>query len=250
MTGNVRIERSERSERTESTEWSETIESMIQHSFDSEGSFQFRCNACGKRCQDREDILLTPYDLNRIAQYLDIPMGKVVQDYCVCYVGTYSRLPIVAVNMKGPEKICPFLKERKCRIHAAKPTVCALYPLGRVGAYELGGIPRYFIQNVSCGAKDETHTVREWLTGYGLEESENWFREWQKLVVSLAERLNAYGPVLTGKMQSMIGEVLLSILYIHYENDRDFMEQFLENAGRANGLLDMIDETMRQFDKR
>jgi hypothetical protein len=48
----------------------------------------------------------------------------------------------------------------------------------------------------------------------------------------------------------MIGEVLLSILYIHYENDRDFMEQFLENVGRANGLLDMIDETMRQFDKR
>ena len=60
-------------------------------------------------------------------------------------------------------------------MHAVKPSVCALYPLGRFmqveteafNRGELGGATvQYLLQDdVDCGDKSKTHTVREWLLG-------------------------------------------------------------------------------------
>ena len=48
-------------------------------------------------------------------------------------------------------------------------------------------------------------------------------------------------------MINMIGEGLLNVLYVHYNNDQDFMEQFHENVQKADAFLDMIEGTLRQF---
>ena len=97
----------------------QVYDKLLQHPLGIDDTFRFRCTECGKCCKQREDILLTPYDLNRIARYLDIEVGKVIQDYCVWYVGKSSRLPVVAMDMRGSEQKCPFLERRKCKIHAA-----------------------------------------------------------------------------------------------------------------------------------
>lgn len=224
----------------------QVYDKLLQHPLGIDDTFRFRCTECGKCCKQREDILLTPYDLNRIARYLDIEVGKVIQDYCVWYVGKSSRLPVVAMDMQGSEQKCPFLERRKCKIHVAKPTVCALFPLGRVGTSADDSI-RYILQPVDCGTKEDEHTVREWLAGYGLEESEEWFRAWQKTILPLSQRINGYADGLSERMISMIGEGLLNVLYVHYNNDQDFLEQFQENVEKASAFLDMIEGTLRQF---
>ena len=99
-------------------------------------TFQFHCTKCGKCCLDREDILLNPRDMYKIAHYLKIPPHEVLKKYCETYIGNSSRVPIVRLKPIGKRRRCPFLKNSKCVIHAAKPSVCAIYPLGRYTKYD------------------------------------------------------------------------------------------------------------------
>ena len=187
--------------------------------------------------------------MNRIARYLNIEMRQVIQEYGAWYVGKSSKLPVVVMNMRGPEQKCPFLDQRKCRIHAAKPTVCALFPLGRIGSDADYSI-RYILQDVRCGTDEEEHSVREWLAGFGLEESEAWFQEWQKVIIQLSKRMNEFATWLPERSLNMVNDGLFASLYVHYDNNQDFMEQFHENARKANAFLDTIEETLRQFGRQ
>ena len=54
-----------------------------------------------------------------------------MEHFCEVYTGSDSRMPIVRLLPEGPTKRCPFLVRNKCRIHEAKPAVCAMVPSGR-----------------------------------------------------------------------------------------------------------------------
>lgn len=43
--------------------------------------FRFHCMQCGDCCRHREDILLTPFDLFRIAGHLSITPGEVAKQF-------------------------------------------------------------------------------------------------------------------------------------------------------------------------
>lgn len=133
-----------------------------------EDTFDFSCDRCGRCCREREDILLNPADLFRIARFLGLPPGEIAKRYCEGYIGSDSRIPVIRLKPKPYRKTCPFLGPEGCSIHAAKPTVCALFPLGRAYIYPKDKLV-YFCQDVSCGAKTEAHTVREWLAEFGRE---------------------------------------------------------------------------------
>ena len=94
-------------------------------------TFQFHCTQCGECCVNREDILLNPRDMYKIARYLKMEPRDVLEKYCETYIGETSRMPIIRLLPIGKIKRCPFLKNCKCEIHEAKPSVCAIYPLGR-----------------------------------------------------------------------------------------------------------------------
>jgi len=221
-------------------------EQALQATLDSKDTFRFRCTECGQCCKNREDILLSPFDLNRMARYLGIEMGQVIQDYCIWYAGQSSMLPVVTMRMQGPEKRCPFLKGKKCGIHAAKPTVCALFPLGRISS-ENDDHVHYMMQKVNCGADNEKHTVREWLAGYGLEDSEQWFLEWQKVLLPLTKRMHILMSGFSEEFVASVVEGLLVALYVNYDPKQDFLEQFRKNADKANQFLDMIETTMKMY---
>ena len=216
----------------------EHYEELLKHTIGLDDTFRFHCSECGQCCKNRDDILLNPYDLYRIARFLNVEMGQVIQDYCVWYVGQTSKLPVVAVNIQGD---CPFLEDNRCHIHSAKPTVCALYPLGRAATEN--GI-RYLVQDVSCGTTDEVHTVREWLSGYGLEDSEEWFSEWHKTIIPLTERMNAIAEKTSERILNTIVQGLLVAFYVNYDIERPFMEQFHENVSKIDGLLTGIEKTI------
>lgn len=94
-------------------------------------SFSFGCTMCGKCCINREDILLNPKDMYNIAKKLNTTPKEVAGEYCDAYIGEDSRMPIIRLQPRGTVRRCTFLKDRKCSIHEAKPTVCATFPIGR-----------------------------------------------------------------------------------------------------------------------
>ena len=84
-------------------------------------TFRFACNCCGQCCKEREDILLSAYDIMRLQGYLDISFEELLLTYCEMYIGKESELPIVRLRT---EARCPFLLHGKCYVQDAKPTVC------------------------------------------------------------------------------------------------------------------------------
>ena len=61
----------------------QVYDKLLQHPLSIDDTFHFHCTECGECCKQREDILLTPYDLNRIGRYQNIEVGQIIQDYCV-----------------------------------------------------------------------------------------------------------------------------------------------------------------------
>ena len=77
-------------------------------------------------------ILFNTRDIFNIAHKFQMTMEAVINEYAETYIGSASKIPVVHMVPRGQNAVCPFLKDGLCSIHDCKPTVCALFPLGRV----------------------------------------------------------------------------------------------------------------------
>ena len=117
-----------------------------------EVQFCFACAGCGDCCRGREDIVVSGFDLWRIAARLRLPPQIVARGYCRASIGQVSHLPVLRLApVKEERNNCPFLTENHCAIHDAEPLVCALYPLAQEISRE--GEVSYFLQPTGCGGR-------------------------------------------------------------------------------------------------
>lgn len=115
-------------------------------------AFSFACAGCGGCCRGREDIVLSGFDLWRIAARLRLPPRTVARAFCRGSIGRVSRLPVLRLApLKEERGNCPFLTGNHCAIHDAEPLVCALYPLAQEITKE--GQVSYFLQPTQCGGQ-------------------------------------------------------------------------------------------------
>lgn len=77
-----------------------------------DAQFRFTCAGCGNCCRGREDIVLSGYDLWRIAARLRLPPQIVARGYCRSSIGRVSHLPVLRLApVKENRNNCPFLTE-------------------------------------------------------------------------------------------------------------------------------------------
>lgn len=202
--------------------------------------FKFHCTMCGKCCYHREDILLNPKDIYNISKELGLTPQEMIEQYCECYIGGDSRMPIVRLKPRGTVQRCPLLKNHKCSVHKAKPAVCAMYPIGRCLKMDKKAIKDittddilYIFQHPGCGDEKETHTVREWLESFGMSVKDEFFIEWQKVVTELCLIFRKVEKMLSPNTMMMVWQSAYVGLYLHYDMAADFMPQFTENAKKV-----------------
>ena len=97
-----------------------------------DSKFNFKCRKCGKCCKHQNTILFNSRDIFQFARKLQMTPEEVITQYAETYIGSASKIPIVHIIPRGKNEVCPFLTDGLCSIHDCKPTVCALFPLGRV----------------------------------------------------------------------------------------------------------------------
>lgn len=204
-------------------------------------TFNFRCTCCGACCRNREDILLNAFDITRIQKYLSISFEELLKKYLELYIGSESRLPIIRIRPMGQNRICPFLLKGKCRIHEVKPTVCALFPLGRVSARnDKTGLEEtiYCLQKITCGASDKSNQVGEWVRNSISEDSISFGRSWAELIGKMAEWL-ANTKV---ELRPEIYFYLAQLMYFSYDPDRNMEEQVTERIKAFVQFAEMLDK--------
>lgn len=188
-------------------------------------TFKFKCDMCGKCCKNRHDILLSSYDILRIRKFLNVSFYDFMDTYCEVYIGDQSKLPVVRLR---PSAICVFQMQEKCLVNEVKPTVCALYPLGRIVAFDLNKYrSQYFLQEVDCGTKDKENIIGDWIKVLG-EEFEECSHLWQSMVTKASEMMRKL-PKMDEEHLEMLNTMLFMVLYDGYDYDEDFVSQFKDH---------------------
>ena len=217
-------------------------------------TFKFHCDQCGKCCTHREDIILSPMDIFKVAKELKMTPVEFYHEYCVFNIGEHTRMPIVRLASEGKDTHCVLLKNHRCSVHKVKPAVCAMFPLGRYMSFEKDDYNaesidtskvKYLLQPPECGDESETHTVREWLSGFDIKLEDEAFVQWQKAISRFSNKFKELEKKQDMLTMMEIWFVVRVSLYLQYDTSKDFLPQFNYNVENLLKLLDDIPKLKR-----
>lgn len=92
--------------------------------------FDFVCAGCGDCCRNRRDLVLSGYDLYRIARRLGLPPRLMADAFCKQEFAPQTLLPAVVLRPNARTGNCPFFEADACTIHAARPAGLRSLPAG------------------------------------------------------------------------------------------------------------------------
>ncbi|MCF8129619.1 MAG: YkgJ family cysteine cluster protein [Deltaproteobacteria bacterium] len=162
--------------------------------FSDEDPFQFDCHpgiSCFTECCAKLRLLLTPYDILRMKNRLNISSDQFLDQYTDTLLDPHSRFPMVKLRMgEGKGHRCPFVSPKGCSIYEDRPEACRLYPVGRASApaaRETETREKYFVVNEThcCGFREEKKwSLKEWLNHEGVKEYKTINDQWMGIMTS------------------------------------------------------------------
>lgn len=187
------------------------------------------CAGCHACCEGMgESIVLDPMDMWRLRVATGKGFEELMQKEIELHVVEGLILPNLA--MTGDREQCAFLnQEGRCSIHAYRPGLCRVFPLGRI--YEEHYI-RYFLQPEGCRKVERTKVkVSKWIDTPQLKKYEDFLLTWHGLRRSVEERISKETSERTAKTINMF---LLNLFYVTpYDAEQDFYVQFAERMEQA-----------------
>lgn len=138
-------------------------------------------------------------------------------------------------------------------VHKAKPTVCAMYPLGRCLAISQDTMsrietaelkPQFILNEVDCGDNAEEHTVREWLESFGIPVEDQYYIRWQRIAMLASKVIKSMEGSWTPHGLNMLLTLIYNVLYLGYDMDKEFEPQFEERAEELRTILVKIESGM------
>jgi Fe-S-cluster containining protein len=214
--------------------------------------FRFECHQgldCFTRCCRDITIFLTPYDILRMKNALDLSSGDFLTTYTVTMIGD-TGLPVVVLKMReDDEKSCPFLTVSGCALYPDRPWACRIYPLQpeSTNLTEKAGKAYYSVMDVSfCRGilSERVRSLSDWIEEQGLPVYHEMEALFKKIVTN--ERLTKE-KITNKKIQGMI-------LMACYDLDRfrrfvlesSFLERFEINPDEVE-LIKTDDVTLYRF---
>ncbi|MCM1541429.1 MAG: YkgJ family cysteine cluster protein [Blautia sp.] len=196
------------------------------------------CPGCSDCCRGMgSSVILDPYDIYRLqaglGKRLEILLGegKVewnVVDGCI--------LP--NLKMAGQGEACAFLDPQgRCGIHAFRPGICRLFPLGRY--YENGDF-KYMLQIHECPAGNRSKVkVSKWIDTPQQGKNHAFLCRWHYLLNDLEALVGTCQDEALAKQVNM---ALLQVFYLaEYDTERDFYEQFDQRYERFVAAVNLTD---------
>jgi len=143
-------------------------------------AFRFACTpqvSCFNACCRDLNQMLTPYDILRLKNCLQIPSYQFLQEFTQQHDGPETGLPVITLKPQDTvELLCPFVTSAGCGVYPDRPASCRIYPLARAITRdrESGSVRAHFAllkEGHCCGhQEDETQTVQQWIAGQKLAE--------------------------------------------------------------------------------
>jgi len=97
--------------------------------------FHFTCSPdvpCFNACCHNLYQVLTPYDVLRLKNFLQLTSGDFLERYTQQAIGPETGLPVVSLRPDAANDMaCPFVTPKGCRVYTDRPASCRIYPLAR-----------------------------------------------------------------------------------------------------------------------
>lgn len=195
------------------------------------------CQGCSACCQGMGDSIgLDPYDIWQLTANMGTDFNGLFEKYIELHVEDGLILP--NLKLTGENEICVFLNaEGRCSIHAFRPGICRMFPLGRI--YTEDGF-RYIHQLYECPKTDRSKIkVKKWLGIPKLKEYEQYINSWHDFVVTCRDALEELGE----EEQRVLALFILKNFYqtaypVSHDTDAFYAEFYkrLETAADMLGL--------------
>ena len=196
------------------------------------------CKGCSTCCQGMgNSIILDPLDIDRLLLNLNNTFEELLVDKIELNIVDGIIIPNLKM-IESSEK-CSFLNnEGRCEIHAFRPGICRLFPLGR---YYENHAYKYFLQVHECAKENKTKIkVRKWIDTPDLKSNERFVIDWHFLLEDLQD------VVKNMQDDNLIKDINMYILkdfYMKpYDTNIDFYLQFNERLKDAKGLIAGLDK--------
>ncbi len=154
--------------------------------------FRFRCHkgiACFNRCCENIDILLTPYDVVRLKNRLDLSSREFIDRYTRdCELDAHG-MPGLKLATKPGSRACAFLTPEGCGVYEDRPSACRYYALGLMAMKKKDAKAEddaYFVvKEAHCLGHQEarTQTVAEYRREQGVDVYDEKNRDWRRIVL-------------------------------------------------------------------
>lgn len=203
-----------------------------------EDAFPFVCAGCGDCCRHRNDLVLSGYDLYRIARRLRLSPRIVSQAFCKEYIAPHSCLPTVCLTPAPKTGHCRFFEGNACTIHEARPLACALYPLGQ-SIDPVTARVEYHAQLPLCGVCVQERTLQQYLEDAGVAQRTGIDARWAVVCTQISEQLLAAGGQEHPRFTAAARRIHKA-LYLEYDLGDEFYPQFQNNVATLMPLLARI----------
>lgn len=204
-------------------------------------TFPFVCAGCGDCCRKRKDLVLSGYDLYRIARRLSLPPRIVAAAFCKRYTAPQSLLPTLCLTIDPATGNCRFLEGGGCAIHAARPLACALYPLGQTIDPVTAQVS-YCAQQPLCGAAvaaGDSATLQGYLKQSGIAERVGADVRWAVVCTEISALLQTAAGANHPHLATAVRRAEKA-LYFDYALGDEFYPQFQQNTAVLLPLLRKI----------
>ena len=165
---------------------------VMPQKLDGSHPIRFRCHrgvACWNACCSNIDISLTPVDIVRLKQRLDITSTEFLERYTVPYEMEKDGIAGVKLRPVDGGTACRFMVEEGCSVYEDRPTACRYYPVALLSMrhqQEYTDRDAYaLVKEPHCLGHDEpdTQTIDEYRAGQGLSEYDELARGWRQLIL-------------------------------------------------------------------
>jgi Fe-S-cluster containining protein len=172
---------------------------------------QFRCHkdvGCWNACCANIDITLTPYDILRLKNRLDMSSGDFLKAYTVPYEMDQDGTPGVKFRPVEGGTACQFMKPEGCSVYEDRPTACRYYPVALLSMRnqdEFTDKTSYaFVEEKHCLGHQEPRslTIDDYRKEQGVDVYDEKGRGWRQLVLKKKSAGPAIGkpPVISNQL--------------------------------------------------
>lgn len=180
------------------------------------------CAGCSACCMGMgTSVVLDPYDVYRLVNGSGMSFEILLQRHLELNVVDGVILP--NLKMAGEKEACAFLNEEgRCTVHAHRPGICRIFPLGRL--YENGSF-QYILRVHECKKGNRSKVkVKKWIDTPDAKKYDDYIARWHYFRKDLQKIAREDEEGTAAKTISMY--VLKKFYLEPFVPEQDFYQQF------------------------